>query len=147
MKYDDIYKLSTKFSPPEIDLRKARILDDYGDESYAKLIVNHKKPDDFVLGTGESHSVQEFIECAFNYVGLNWEDHIKLDPQYIRPSEVDHLLSDPEKARKDLKWSTRIKFTDLVKIMVDYDMKMEGLNPISEGIDLLERRNYSWIRY
>jgi len=101
-------------------------------------------PADIVVGTGESHSIKEFLTNAFEYVGLNWEDYVEIDPRYIRPAEVDFLQANPEKARKLLGWKPRIKFEELVKIMVDCDLKLKGLEPVGEGLDLLEKKEFNW---
>jgi len=85
------------------------------------LMLQQDKPDDYVIATGETHSVKEFVEEAFSHVGLNWKDHVKIDPHYFRPAEVDVLVGDASKARKVLGWSPRIKFKELVRLMVDAD--------------------------
>ncbi len=87
------------------------------------LMLQHSKSDDFVIATGETHSVKEFCEVAFDHVGLNYEDHVKTDPKFLRPAEVDLLVGDPSKAKKDLGWEPKIKFKELVKIMVDSDLE------------------------
>ncbi len=87
------------------------------------LIANHKKPDDFVIGSGEKHSVTELLEIAFDYVGLNYKDHVVIDQNLIRPAEVDILLSDSSKIRNELGWSPKIKFYDLVKNMLEHELK------------------------
>lgn len=127
-------------------------LDAKRDWGYAKdyvegmwLMLQQKKPDDYILATGETHSVREFIEeCAkllkidlqwkgkgINEVGIDNKTKkiiIKIDPKYFRPAEVDLLLGDPSKAKKKLGWKPRTKFKELVKIMLEYDMQKEGLN-------------------
>ena len=85
------------------------------------LMLQQDEPDDFVVATGESHSVREFLEAAFGYAGLDWRDHVEIDPRYFRPSEVDHLEGDASKARRTLGWSPRVSFTELVRMMVDED--------------------------
>jgi GDPmannose 4,6-dehydratase len=97
-------------------------------------------PEDYVLGTGESHSVEEFLEKAFAYAGLDKEKHVKIDPKYFRPTEVESLIADARKAKKALGWDPKIKFDDLVKIMVDADMRAIGLEPIGEGDRILEKK-------
>jgi len=99
-----------------------------------------KIPDEFVLGIGETHSVQEFVDEAFRYAGLEPQDHIVIDPKYFRPTEVEVLISDPAKARKILKWEPKVTFKDLVKIMVDSDMRSFGLDPIGEGDKVIRRK-------
>jgi GDPmannose 4,6-dehydratase len=86
-------------------------------------MLQQEKPEDFIIGTGETHSVREFCEMAFKYVGLNYEDYVTQDPRYLRPSEVDLLVSDPTKARQKLGWKTKVSFRDLVEMMVDADLK------------------------
>ena len=86
-------------------------------------MLQRDTPEDFVIGTGKTHSVREFCELAFNYVGLNYQDYVVQDPSFIRPSEVDRLIADPSKARKELGWSPRVGFKDLVEMMVDADLK------------------------
>ncbi|MHA1908080.1 MAG: GDP-mannose 4,6-dehydratase [Candidatus Thorarchaeota archaeon] len=102
------------------------------------------KPEDYVCGTGESHSVRDLIEESFSYAGLDWEKYIRFDERYLRPSEVEFLLSDPSKARKKLGWNPKVKFKELVRIMVDYDMKSLGLEPPGEGFEFLEKNNLMW---
>jgi GDPmannose 4,6-dehydratase len=85
------------------------------------LTLQQDQPDDFVIATGESHSVKELVEEAFSYVGLNWEKYVEKDPRYYRPSEVDLLIGDPTKAKTILGWEAKTKFTDLVRLMVDAD--------------------------
>ncbi len=86
------------------------------------------EPDDFVLATNETYSVQEYVEEAFNCVGLDWEKYVKYDARYERPAEVDLLIGDPAKAKEKLGWEPKTKFKELVKIMVDADMdKAQGI--------------------
>jgi GDPmannose 4,6-dehydratase len=96
-------------------------------------IVQHETPQDFVIGTGETHSVQEFVEKAFAYAGIDWEKHVKIDKKYFRPTEVESLMADTSKSKKELSWEPKILFDDLPKIMVDSDMRKLGLEPIGEG--------------
>jgi len=99
-----------------------------------------KPPEDFVIGTGEAHSVREFVEQAFSYVDLRFEKHIKIDPRYFRPTETEELVANAGKARKKLGWEPKIKFKELVKIMVDADMRKVGLEPIGEGNKIVEKK-------
>jgi len=85
------------------------------------LMLQQDKPDDFVIATGETHSVREFVEEAFSHLGLDWKSYVKIDPHYFRPAEVDLLVGDASKARKVLGWTPRIKFKELVRLMVDAD--------------------------
>ncbi|MDP2995057.1 MAG: GDP-mannose 4,6-dehydratase [Anaerolineales bacterium] len=86
-------------------------------------MLQQERPEDFVVGTGETHSVREFCEAAFNYVGLNYQDYIVKDERFMRPSEVDMLIADSTKARQKLDWSPRVGFKDLVAMMVEADLK------------------------
>lgn len=103
-------------------------------------MLQNDQPEDYVIGTGESHSVGEFLEKAFSYVGLDTEKHVKIDPKYFRPTEVESLIADPTKAKRAFGWDPKVKFDDLVKIMVDADMRAVGLEPIGEGDRILEKR-------
>ncbi|MDP1795266.1 MAG: GDP-mannose 4,6-dehydratase [Acidimicrobiales bacterium] len=84
-------------------------------------MLQHETADDYVIATGEAHSVREFCELAFSHVGLNWQDYVRIDERYARPSEVDHLLGDPSKASAVLDWRPTLSFQDLVVRMVDAD--------------------------
>jgi GDPmannose 4,6-dehydratase len=90
------------------------------------LMLQQEKPDDYVVATGETYSVREFLEESFSYVGLNWQDYVKVDPKYFRPAEVDLLLGDPAKAKKQLGWAPRVNFKQLVRMMVDADLEGQG---------------------
>ena len=98
------------------------------------------KPDDFVLGTGETHSVKEFVDAAFEYAGLPVDKHVKIDKTYFRPTEVDVLIADPSKAKKKLGLDIKVKFKELVKVMVDADLRCAGVDPPGEGDKLLARK-------
>ena len=87
-------------------------------------ILQHNSPDDFVVATGESHSVKEFVEAAFAHAGLDWKDFVELDPRYLRPTEVNFLLGDASKAARQLDWRPRVKFDELVRMMVDSDLEL-----------------------
>jgi GDPmannose 4,6-dehydratase len=87
-------------------------------------ILQAPEPGDFVIATGEQHSVREFCELAFSHVGLDWRDYVEIDPRYFRPAEVDSLLGDASKARRELGWEPKVGFEELVRIMVDADVKM-----------------------
>lgn len=103
-------------------------------------ILQNSQPEDFVIGTGETHSVNEFVEESFAYVDLDLEEHIKIDPRYFRPTEVESLIADATKANKELMWTPKIKFKDLVRIMVDADMRAAGLEPQGEGDEILAKK-------
>lgn len=103
-------------------------------------MLQNQKVDDFVIGTGETHSVREFIEEAFSYADLDLERYIKIDARYFRPTEVEELIADSTKAKEKLGWDPKVRFEDLVKIMVDADMRAAGLEPIGEGDAILESK-------
>jgi GDPmannose 4,6-dehydratase len=86
------------------------------------LMLQQKKPQDFVIATGETHSVREFAEIAFEHVGLNWKKYVKVDRQFFRPAEVDQLVGNPAKAKRILGWKPKVDFKGLVRMMVDADM-------------------------
>ena len=87
------------------------------------LILQQKKAEDFVIGTGDQHSVEDFLDIAFKHIGKNYKDYIRIDERLFRPAEVETLLADPTNSKKKLKWEPRIKFEDLVKEMVEADLK------------------------
>ena len=87
------------------------------------LMLQQDTPEDFVVGTGETHSVKEFLELAFSHVGLNWQDYVTEDPEFMRPAEVDLLLADPTRAREKLGWTTEVSFPELVSMMVEAELK------------------------
>jgi GDPmannose 4,6-dehydratase len=101
------------------------------------LMLQQEKPDDYVLGTGESHSVKDFLEEAFGYAGLDWQEHVRIDPRYFRPTETDQLLADCAKARETLGWEPRVTFKELVRVMVDADMEAVGLESPGESKAIL----------
>src|SRR5262245_16368413 len=105
-------------------------LDAKRDWGYAKeyveamwLMLQQEEPDDYVVATGETHSVRELLEEAFSYVGLDWHNHLVIDQRYYRPAEVDFLIGDPSKAKIKLGWEAKTKFQDLVRLMVDADLE------------------------
>lgn len=92
------------------------------------LMLQQSAPDDYVIGTGESHSVGEFCEAAFAEAGIkNWKDYVGIDPRYYRPSEVENLVADPKKAEQKLGWKAKTKFPELVRIMVQAELKAFGV--------------------
>jgi len=110
---------------------------------YAEImwqILQQNKPDDYVTGTGESHSVRELVEEAFSYVGLKWKKYVEVDQRYFRPTEVNNIIADIRKVKKVFNWQPRVKFDDLVKIMIDADMRSAGLDPVGEGDKILKKK-------
>ena len=106
-------------------------LDAERDWGYAKdyveamwLMLQEDEPDDYVIATGEAHSVRELVDAAFAHVGLDPDDHVRIDPKYLRPAEVEHLIGDPSKARDKLGWSPSTSFEEMVKLMVDSDLEL-----------------------
>jgi GDPmannose 4,6-dehydratase len=87
------------------------------------MMLQHDKPDDYVLATGETHSVKELCQVAFDRVGLDWEKHVVVDPKFYRPAEVDLLIGDPAKAGRILGWEPKVTFRGLIEMMVDADME------------------------
>jgi GDPmannose 4,6-dehydratase len=135
------------------------------------LMLQQDKPDDYVIGTGESHSVKEFVEYGFKYAGieLDWQGDglsekgiirslksltnlkvgdvlVEIDSHYFRPAEVDFLLADVSKAKEKLGWEPKITFKELVKIMVDGDMELIGVEPPGEGRKILLKKNINWTK-
>ncbi len=133
------------------------------------LMLQQAEPEDYVIGTGESHSVKEFVENAFNYAGieLEWRGEglnekgvvrsiaqhlninigdvlIEIEPRYFRPAEVDFLLANASKAREKLEWEPKVKFEELIKIMVDADMELAGINSPGEGKKILLEKKIHW---
>jgi GDPmannose 4,6-dehydratase len=138
------------------------------------IMLQQDEPDDYVVGTGESHSVREFTEKSFEYAGIElewigqgtqevglirsteykWRDFvkpgdivIKIDRKYFRPTEVEYLQADITKAKKRLNWEPRVKFEELVKIMVDYDLLQNGIEPKREGINISMNNGYNWTNH
>ena len=107
-------------------------------------ILQQEAPSDYALGTGESHTVREFLDETFEYLDLNWKEYYVPDPRYLRPAEVDFLMSDSSRACKELGWKPRISFKELVRIMVDADMEAIGLTPKGAGQFILEKKFGEW---
>ena len=126
-------KISLGVASIKLGLKKKLILGnlnakrDWGyAEDYIKgmyAMMQHKQPDDFVLATGKTYSVKDFCKLAFQEVNLDWKKYVEVDKKFFRPSEVDYLIGDPSKAKKILKWEHKLKFSDLVKLMVHSDLK------------------------
>ena len=137
-------------------------------------ILQQDEPDDYVIGTGISHSVREFVQKAFSYAGVEiewrgegkeeegviksmderWESHfaagdvmVKVDPRYFRPTEVTSLQADTAKAKQKLNWEPRVSFDELIKIMVDYDLKLLGLTPKGEGIEISKKKRFKYTNH
>lgn len=110
-------------------------------------MLQREEADDFAIGTGESHSVREFLDEAFGYLGMDWHGYVKIDPRYFRPTEVDYLMADATRAREILGWEPRVCFKDLVRIMVDADLELMGLESPGEGREILERHHGKWHRW
>lgn len=135
-----------------------------------RLILQQNEPEDYVIGTGESHSVKEFVELAFSYAGIEiaWQESglgekgivrevesevlnikpgdvvVEIDPRYFRPTEVGYLLADASKAKNRLDWEPKVKFEDLVKIMIDADMELVGFTPKGDGREILQKYGIFW---
>jgi GDPmannose 4,6-dehydratase len=108
------------------------------------MMLQQERAEDYVIGTGETHSVKEFLEEVFNYAGLDWKKYVEIDSRYFRPTEVELLLADSSKARRELGWSPRITFKELVMIMVDSDLELAGLDSPGEGKKILKKKGISW---
>ena len=107
-------------------------------------MLQQDEPGDYVLGTGVAPTMREFVGEAFGYAGLDWHEHVEIDPRYFRPTEVDYLQADASKARRLLGWDPKITYRDLARIMVDADMELVGLPPIGEGLAILRRHFGDW---
>jgi len=107
-------------------------------------ILQQETPSDYVLGTGESRTIREFLDEAFGYVNLDWKDYVELDPRYLRPAEVEFLLADASRAEKELGWEPKIRFKELVRIMVDADVEAIGGSPKGAGRLILEEKFGEW---
>jgi GDPmannose 4,6-dehydratase len=101
------------------------------------LMLQQNEPDDYVIATGETHSVKEFLEEAFKYAELDWKKYVEIDKRYFRPLEVEFLQGDASKAKRKLNWEPKVKFKELVKMMVDADMK--NLEEIKQCQDVIRK--------
>jgi GDPmannose 4,6-dehydratase len=115
---------------------------DYVAAMWKMLQCDHA--DDFVVATGESHSIREFLDESFGYVDMDWQEYVRIDPRYFRPNEVDFLQGDYAKAQRELSWEPRVMFKDLVRLMVDADLEHEGLPCPGEGRGILTRHHGKW---
>jgi GDPmannose 4,6-dehydratase len=111
------------------------------------LMLQQDKPDDYIIGTGETHSVKEFLEGAFSYLNLDWKEYVDIDPKYFRPTEVEVLKADSSKAKRILNWTPRISFEDLIKIMVDADLEAIGLSSPGEGKKIISEKGLAWNKH
>jgi GDPmannose 4,6-dehydratase len=111
------------------------------------MVLQQEKPDDYVIGTGEAHTVREFVQEAFDYAGITWQDHIVIDKRYIRPTDVASLRADPSKAEKQLGWKPRVTFKELVMIMVDYDLERLGITCPGQGKQALAQKGLDWTKH
>jgi len=107
-------------------------------------MLQHDQPEDYVLGTGESHTIEEFVTEAFGYAGLDWREHVEIDPKYFRPTEVDFLMADSSKARSMLGWEPKVDFKELVHVMVDADLAALSFAPVGEGKHILQNKFGDW---
>lgn len=117
-------------------------LDSQRDWGYAKdyvramwMMLQQDAPDDYVIATNETHSIKEFLDLAFGYVNLNWQDYVKFDERYLRPAEVDLLIGDPAKAKEKLGWEPSVTFAELVALMVEADLRVLGQDSPDNKID------------
>jgi GDPmannose 4,6-dehydratase len=92
-------------------------------------MLQREEPEDYVIGTGVAHSVRELVETAFSHAGLDWSRYVRSDPAFMRPAEVDVLLADPSRARRELGWEPKVDFAGLVRMMVDADLGRHGARP------------------
>ncbi len=110
-------------------------------------ILQQDQPDNFVIGTGVAPTIREFVEEAFTYADMDWQEYVEIDPRYFRPTEVDYLHADPSKARRQLGWEPKITYKKLVPIMVDADLEAVGQEPIGEGLKILDEHFGDWHRW
>ncbi|MFA5411462.1 MAG: GDP-mannose 4,6-dehydratase [Candidatus Omnitrophota bacterium] len=103
-------------------------------------LMQQDKPGDYVIGTGEAHSVEDFARAAFSYAGLGYKKYVEIDQRYFRPTEVEELVADSSKAKRDFGWQPKVTFAELVKIMLDADMRAAGLKPAGEGDSVLKQK-------
>ena len=109
------------------------------------LMLQQETSDDYVIGTGEAHSVDEFVAEAFSYLNLDRHKYVEIDPRFFRPTEVPELRADAGKARRKLNWVPKITFNDLVKIMIDADLEMLGVNSPGQGKKIALEKGFQWL--
>ncbi len=103
------------------------------------LMLQQDQPDDYVIATGEAHSVREFLDLAFGYVNLKWQDYVEFDERYLRPTEVELLLGDSTKAKQKLGWAPTVAFAELVALMVEADLRALGhTSPNGNGLQVIQ---------
>jgi GDPmannose 4,6-dehydratase len=107
-------------------------------------ILQQEAASDYVLGTGEAHTVRDFLEEAFSYLDLDWREYVEFDPRYLRPAEVEYLLADASRAHRELEWEPSIKFRELVRIMIDADLEEIGVTPKGAGRAILKEKFGEW---
>jgi GDPmannose 4,6-dehydratase len=110
-------------------------------------MLQQDQPDDYVVGTGVAPTMREFVIESFDYAGLDWQKFVEIDPRYFRPTEVDALVADASRARNQIGWEPKITFKQLARIMVDADMESMGIDPIGEGLLILEENFSDWHRW
>lgn len=111
------------------------------------LLLQQDEPGDYVIGTGESHSIREFLDESFGYAGMDWHKYVEIDPRYFRPTEVDYLLADSTKFKQKVGWEPKVKFYELVRIMVDADLELLGLSHPGEGRKIIDEKFDGWHRW
>ena len=109
-------------------------------------MLQQDRPKDYVIGTGESHSVKEFLEEAFDYLGLDWREYTEIDQRYLRPTEVESLLADASEAKKELGWNPKVAFKELVRVMVDRDLELIDIEPPGKGQRIFEQKGINWTK-
>lgn len=110
-------------------------------------MLQQDQPEDLVMGTGEAHTVREFVEEAFSYVDLDYNQYVEIDPRYFRPNEVDSLEADSSKAAQVLNWNPKVRYHDLVRIMMDADLELVGLEPPGEGKRIVQEKFPGWHKW
>ncbi|MFA5835573.1 MAG: GDP-mannose 4,6-dehydratase [Bellilinea sp.] len=111
------------------------------------MMLQQDRGDDYVVATGESHSIREFLDEAFGYLGMDWNRFVEIDPKYYRPTEVDYLLGNPTKAKTQLGWEPKVKFRELVRIMADADLELVGEKCPGEGKLILKDCFDGWHKW
>lgn len=110
-------------------------------------ILQQEKADDYVIGTGETHSIREFLDEAFGYANMDWKQFVEIDPRYFRPTEVDCLLADPTHSWQRLGWEPKVRFHELVRIMVDADLELARLEAPGEGKKVIQQKFSGWHKW